>query len=231
MKLTPIDKASSGVLQSRQFVAGLYVLAGLGGLLASFNLAVDRLVLLASPTATLNCDISEEVSCGKVDQSWQASLMHFGDTPVPNAFIGLIAYTILITVGVSLAAGVTFPKWFSRSALAGQLIMLVFSYWLLSQSFFGWLQKPGEEDHYGALCPWCVLLMFSTTIMTFMLSHILVLQDGGKKPGRVLGLPETLRAKWAHLITSSLQYMILIAWVMLIAICIIFKYKATLLGI
>jgi uncharacterized membrane protein len=240
MKLEMINKDVQGVLHSRQVVGGLYVLGGLGGIFASLNLAIDRLILLSSPGAALNCDLSEEVSCGKVDQSWQASLFHWDSIPVPNAMIGLVFYAVLITVGVALAGGTQFPKWFNRAALGGQALMLVFSYWLLSQSYFGLLVKlpDGSDDYdptpYGALCPWCVMLMFSTTIMTFMLIHLLVLSDASSKKvlkGKVLGLPEKVGEKWASFIANYFQYFILIALILVFIILILAKYHVTLLGV
>jgi uncharacterized membrane protein len=219
-------------LLSRQFVAGLFVIAGFFGLFASWNLAVDRLIRLAAAgtgeTVALPCDISEEVSCSGVDESWQASLINFGGIEVPNAFIGLMAYSVLITVGVVLFSGVKLPKWFSRAALAGQTFMLLFAYWLFSQSLFSILQKPEGGDLYGKLCPWCVMLMVSTTFMFWMLIHFLVIQD---EDGSVLGLPEKFGEKLRAFISNYMWFMVLILWLVIITCAILFKYKKTLLGL
>ncbi|MDR1861797.1 MAG: hypothetical protein LBQ41_02095 [Candidatus Ancillula sp.] len=231
-RLEQLGAGTKGVLQSRCFVAGLYVLAGFGGLFASWNLAVDRLIRLVNAASAdqikLPCDISAEVSCSGVDESWQASLLHFGGVEVPNAFIGLMAYSVLITVGVSLFAGVKFPKWFNIAAFCGQSVMLVFAYWLFSQSLFSLLQKPGEIEFYGKLCPWCVLLMVSTTVMFWMLTHILVVAD---EDGALVGFPKRFQSAFSGFIKNYMWYLVLLMWLVIIVVVLLFKYHETFLGV
>ena len=106
------------------------------------------MILAADPNAGLSCNISETISCAKVGITWQANLLGF-----PNAFLGLIAEPVVITIAVAGLGGVRFPRWFMNSAMAVYAIGLGFAYWLFFQAYFV----------IGALCPWCLLITVTTT--------------------------------------------------------------------
>ena len=118
------------------------------GLVASLVLSIDAVILAADPNAGLSCNISETISCAKVGITWQANLLGF-----PNAFLGLIAEPVVITIAVAGLGGVRFPRWFMNSAMAVYSIGLAFAYWLFFQAYFV----------IGALCPWCLLITVTTT--------------------------------------------------------------------
>lgn len=118
------------------------------GLVASLVLSIDAVVLAADPNAGLSCNISETISCAKVGITWQANLLGF-----PNAFLGLIAEPVVITIAVAGLGGVRFPRWFMNSAMAVYAVGLGFAYWLFFQAYFV----------IGALCPWCLLITATTT--------------------------------------------------------------------
>ena len=118
------------------------------GLIASLVLSIDAVVLAADPNAGLSCNISETISCAKVGITWQANLLGF-----PNAFLGLIAEPVVITIAVAGLGGVRFPRWFMNSAMAVYAIGLGFAYWLFFQAYFV----------IGAMCPWCLLVTVTTT--------------------------------------------------------------------
>lgn len=118
------------------------------GLVASLVLSIDAVVLAADPNAGLSCNISETISCAKVGVSWQANLLGF-----PNAFLGLIAEPVVITIAVAGLGGVRFPRWFMNSAMAVYAVGLGFAYWLFFQAYFV----------IGAMCPWCLLITATTT--------------------------------------------------------------------
>jgi uncharacterized membrane protein len=124
------------------------LISSLLGLTASIVLSIDAVVLAADPNAGLSCNISETISCAKVGLSWQANLLGF-----PNAFLGLIAEPVVITIAVAGLGGVRFPRWFMNSAMAVYAIGLAFAYWLFFQAYF----------EIGALCPWCLLVTATTT--------------------------------------------------------------------
>ncbi|MEZ5200563.1 MAG: vitamin K epoxide reductase family protein [Micropruina glycogenica] len=105
--------------QSNGWIFTTMLISALISLTASFVLSVDAVVLAADPQAALSCNINAVLSCGTVATSWQASLFGF-----PNAFLGLVAEPVVITIAVaSLGEGCGFragscwrPRWSTPSA-------------------------------------------------------------------------------------------------------------------
>ena len=117
--------------------------------------------LAEDPLADLSCNISSTISCATVGLTWQANLLGF-----PNAFLGLIAEPVVITIAVAALGGVRFPRWFMLSARRScYSIGLAFAYWLFYQAYFV----------IGAMCPWCMLITITTTL-------VLRLDDAGQHP-------------------------------------------------
>lgn len=133
------------------------LLSSLVGLVASLVLSADAVVLAANPEAELSCNISDKISCATVGLTWQANLFGF-----PNAFLGLIAEPVVITLAVASLGGVVFPRWFMNSAQVVYAIGLGFAYWLFYEAYFV----------IGALCPWCLLITLTTTIVFFSMTHV-----------------------------------------------------------
>lgn len=138
------------------------LISSLIGLVASFVLAVEALELAKDPFADLGCNINAVLSCGTVGSSWQASLLGF-----PNAYLGLIAEPVVITLSVAALGGVRFPRWFMLSAQAVYFIGLAFAYWLFYQSYFV----------IGALCPWCLTITVTTTLVFASMTRINLLEN------------------------------------------------------
>ncbi len=148
--------------QSDRWIYTTMLVSALLSLTASFVLSVDAIILAADPRAALACNINAVISCGTVGASWQASLFGF-----PNAFLGLIAEPVVITIAVASLGGVRFPRWFMLSAQVVYTLGLVFAYWLFFQAYFV----------IGALCPWCLLITLSTTLVFTSLTHVSI-RDG-----------------------------------------------------
>jgi len=164
-----------GLRQSDRWIYTTMLVSALLSLTASFVLSVDAIILAADPRAVLACNINAVISCGTVGASWQASLFGF-----PNAFLGLIAEPVVITIAVASLGGVRFPRWFMLSAQVVYTLGLVFAYWLFFQAYFV----------IGALCPWCLLITLSTTLVFTSLTHVnirdgnLYLPDGASRLAR-----------------------------------------------
>ena len=140
------------------------LISSLLGMVASVVLSVDAIVLAVNPNADLGCNISASISCGTVGTSWQAHLLgeHF-----PNAFLGMLCEPVITTIAIASLAGVRFPRWFMIAAQAVSTVGFVFAYWLFYQAYF--------EIH--ALCPWCLLITGTTTLIFFAFTRVNVL-DG-----------------------------------------------------
>ena len=133
-------------------------------LFASFVLSADTLYIARHPNARLGCDISGVISCTQVAQSWQAELLHLGKLSIPNAFLGIAAESVFVTMAVIGLTKMTQPRWLAFCTWLGGAAALCYSLWLSSQSVFV----------IGALCPWCMTLLFSTLIQFMALSHATV---------------------------------------------------------
>jgi uncharacterized membrane protein len=131
------------------------------GLWASLVLSIDAVKLAADPFVDLGCNISSTISCATVGLTWQANLLGF-----PNAFLGLIAEPVVITIAVAALGGVRFPKWFLLSAHVVYSIGLLFAYWLFYQAYFV----------IGAMCPWCMLITVTTTLVFASMTRVNILE-------------------------------------------------------
>jgi uncharacterized membrane protein len=171
-------------------------------LTASFVLSVDAIALAKDPDASLSCNINAVISCGTVGASWQAHLLGF-----PNAFLGLIAEPVVITIAVASLGGVRFPRWFMISAQVVYTIGVAFAYWLFYEAMF----------HIGALCPWCLLVTVSTTLVFATLTHV-NLRDGN------LPVPARLRASLKGFIEADLDAIAVTIWLLVLALGVVLKY-------
>lgn len=180
------------------------LISGLIGLYASFFLSVEAWVLAADPTSTFSCDVSSVVSCSKVALTWQAQLLGF-----PNAFLGILFESVVLTISVATLGGVRFPRWFMRGAQALYSVGLLFALWLFTQSYFV----------IHALCPWCLLITATTTLVWAGLTRINV-RDGH--------LP--LGAGARRFVASGSDWYVTVAFLVVLAAMILIRYGSGLLG-
>ncbi|MBO6003845.1 MAG: vitamin K epoxide reductase family protein [Aeriscardovia sp.] len=189
----------------RQGPAWLYSVMLASSLLAevvSFALSSDTLKIAANPAVELGCDINAVVSCSTVAKSWQADFLNFGGFKIPNCFLGICFEAVFVTVAVLGLAGAKLPKWFSFCSWAGNLSALAFTYWLFSQELYS----------INAVCPWCLTLMFSTTVQFMAQSHAAVtVQDLPK--GR-------LQKALASYYRPSLDLFVDAAWILVLLLLI-----------
>jgi uncharacterized membrane protein len=178
------------------------LISSLLGLTASLVLAIDAVVLAADPNAALSCNISATISCAKVGVTWQANLLGF-----PNAFIGLIAEPVVITIAVAALGGVLFPRWFMNSAMAVYSIGLGFAYWLFLQAYFV----------IGAMCPWCLLITATTTTVFMSLLRVNLADN-------TFGLPPGAHARVQYLLRIGVDIWLTILILAVLAAMVIARY-------
>jgi uncharacterized membrane protein len=207
----PADAASldgPAPLAWRRRTAVEMLVSGLIGLYASFVLSIEALTLAGDRTATLGCDLSSVISCSKVALSDQASLFGF-----PNAFLGIAAEPVVITVAVASIGGVLFPRWFMLAAQAVYTAGLVFAVWLFVQTYLV----------IGALCPWCLLVTVTTTLVWAGLTR-LNLRDGHL---RLPGLdPSAVR----RFVDAGNDWFITAAVLVLLVAVVVLKYGPSLVA-
>lgn len=143
--------------RSKRWVAGLLIVFGGIGLLASFVLSVDAFELLKNPDVKLACSINSVLNCLEVMKTPQAEIL-FG---IPNSFFGIAAYSVLVTIGVMMMIGARLPKWFKVCLQIGGLAGLAAAWWMFFDSLYV----------IGALCPWCLTVTTSTTIIFGAITH------------------------------------------------------------
>jgi len=188
--------------QSTRWIFGTMLFSALVSLTASFVLSVDAIALAKDPNAVLSCNLNSIISCGTVGVSWQAHLLGF-----PNAFLGLLAEPVVITIAVASLGGVKFPRWFMFSAQIVYTIGVLFAYWLFQQSMMV----------IGALCPWCLLVTLSTTLVFSTLTHFNV-REGN------LYLPRRLEAPIRRFVAADNDLFVVAAVLIVMVALVLLKY-------
>ena len=146
----------------RQNLAAFIMLIGSAlGLLASFMLSIEALILAKNSHAVLSCDLNSVLSCSTVANHWSATILGF-----PNSFIGVMTLPVMVTIAVALLAGAKFPRWFMQAAQAGAVLGMVFAAWMFYMSYI----------EIGALCPWCLTLDAGMTLIFFGLTRYNILR-------------------------------------------------------
>ena len=178
------------------------LVSSLIGLIAALVLSVEAIQLAADPNAIFSCDINEKISCAKVALTWQANLLGF-----PNAFLGLIAEPVVITVAVAGLGGVRFPRWFMNLAMGVYFIGLVFAYWLFYEAYFV----------IGALCPWCLLVTVTTTTVFASLLRVTLADN-------TFRFSEGLHARVQSWLRIGVDVWITVLIIAVLAAMVIFRY-------
>lgn len=175
-------------------------------LFASFNLTLDKFMILQDPDTALNCSINIVLNCATVMESWQSSLLGF-----PNMIIGLMAYPIIITVAVLGLLGVKFPRSFVIAASIGYLLSALFSFWLFFESLYA----------IQVLCPWCLLVTFSETLILASITYYVLRENTYR-------LSKKADVKVQAFLKAGYFPMIVVSWIVLLFALIFLKFGAAL---
>jgi uncharacterized membrane protein len=121
-----------------------YILSvgGVLGLIAMTWQASERVHILKYPETTLSCNLNPIVDCGGVLGNKLAAVFGF-----PNAFLGIVFFTILATCGLLLLSGGKFVGWFRHFVLGVSVILLLFSLWFFGVSLYS----------IGKICIFCAV--------------------------------------------------------------------------
>ncbi|GAA4056390.1 vitamin K epoxide reductase family protein [Agromyces indicus] len=143
-------------------LAVFLVVAGALGLLAAFELTLEKILTLSDPDYVPACNVGVLVGCSVNLGSDQGALFGF-----PNPLIGLMAWPVVITTGVALLAGARFARWYWIGLNVGVTGALAFVIWLIAQSIYV----------LDVLCPWC-MLTWAVTIPVFLVVTLRNLREG-----------------------------------------------------
>lgn len=143
--------AKENKINQNKFAVLLLVLSIIG-LAASFVLTLEKIQLLKNPNAELSCNVNSVVSCGNVITSPQAEAFGFA-----NPIIGLISFSVIITIAMGIFAGAKYRRWFWLGLEFGSIFGVLFSMWLFYQAVYD----------IRALCPYC-MVVWSVVIPIFV---------------------------------------------------------------
>lgn len=141
---------------ANKWIFGTMLAFGITGLIASFTLAVEEFHLLKNPDIILSCTFNLVLNCATVMKTWQASVFGF-----PNMYIGLMGFPLVIMIALLGLSQVKFPRWFLIGAEIGFVFWTLFAYWLFFNSVYV----------IQVLCPWCLVVTFSMTMLSATISH------------------------------------------------------------
>lgn len=171
-------------------------------LLASFVLSVETVELAKNPNAQLSCSVNIVLNCATVAKHPTSETFGF-----PNPFLGLIAEPIVITVAIAGLAGIAFPRRFMFAAQIGYSLGFIFAWYLFYVSF----------TIIQALCPWCLLVTLTTTMVWFAITRYNIREEN-------LYLPKKLSQKFQKFIDKDYDKFVLASIVVLAIAAIIIKY-------
>ena len=180
------------------------IVSGSIGLFTSFVLSIEAWQLAADSSARFGCDISSVLSCSTVAQTWQARILGF-----PNAFLGIFFEAVVLTISVAIFAGVKFPRWYMLGTNLLYTIALFFAFWLFGQSYF----------IIQVLCPWCLLITLTTTLVFGGITRINIRDS-------VIPAPEGLR----RIVAQGLDWALWGLIVFGVLAMVVAKYGLKLLG-
>lgn len=182
---------------------GTMLVFGVAGLIASFVLTLEKFHLLADPDAVLSCSFNIVLNCSTVMQTWQSSLFGF-----PNMLIGMMAFPVVITVAVAGLSGVRFPRAFMNAATICYGLGAIFAYWLFFQSLYA----------IQVLCPWCLIVTFSTTILLATIVHYNLREN-------YLGLSKKAHRQVTTFLSKGYGQLITACWLVLMVVLVITKFQ------
>ena len=180
------------------------IVPGFIGLVTSFVLSIEAWQLAADSSARFGCDVSAVLSCSAVAQTWQARILGF-----PNAFLGIFFEAVVLAISVGIFAGVKFPRWYMACTNLLYTVALFFAFWLFGQSYF----------IIQVLCPWCLLITVTTTLVFGGITRINI-RDG------VIAAPASLR----RIVAQGLDWALWGLIVFGVLAMVVGKYGLKLLG-
>ena len=171
-------------------------------LLASFVLSVETVELAKNPNAQLSCSVNIVLNCATVAKHPTSETFGF-----PNPFLGLMAEPVVITVAIAGLAGIAFPRRFMFAAQIGYTLGFLFAWYLFYTSFF----------IIQALCPWCLLVTLTTTMVWFAITRYNIREEN-------LYVPKKVSQRLQAFISKDYDKFILACIVFLAIAAILLKY-------
>lgn len=171
-------------------------------LVAAFVLSVDAIEIVKNPDAELSCSVNLVLNCATVAKHPTATMFGF-----PNSFLGLMTEPIVITVAIAGLSGVKFGRRFMFAAQIGYTLGLIFAYVLFCISFF----------IIQALCPWCLLVTLTTTLVWFAMARYNIRENN-------LYLPKKVQKALRRFTEKGFDKLVMWSLIVLLVLAIVVKY-------
>lgn len=139
----------------------LLTIAGSIGLFSAFMLTVEKIELLKNASFKPICNLNPVFSCSSIIMTKQASAFGF-----PNPMIGLIGFSVVITIGMGLFAKAAYKRWFWMGLNIASGLAAVFVHWLIFESLY----------EINALCLFC-MIVWSITMPIFWYTTLYNIQE------------------------------------------------------
>ncbi|HEY0965626.1 MAG TPA: vitamin K epoxide reductase family protein [Candidatus Saccharimonadales bacterium] len=178
------------------------LIAALAAFAAAFTLSVEKIHLLQNPDAILSCSVNLVLNCASVMQTWQASVFGF-----PNSYIGIAGFAIVIAVAMGGLLRVKYSRNYLVTAQVFYGLGLIFAYWLFFQSVYV----------IQILCPWCLVVTFTTTLIFESLLHYNLRQNN-------FGLSKANNKKVQTFLDKQFDRVIIAAWIVLMVLLVMLKF-------
>jgi uncharacterized membrane protein len=193
-----------------QHRAAFWVLFGaaMAALIAAFVLSLEKIHLMNDPDAVLSCTFNLVLNCSTVMETWQASVF-WG---IPNMYIGLMAFPVIITVAVAaLWGGVQFNRRFILAMNAGILLGTLFAYWLFFSSVYV----------IEVLCPWCLIVTTACTLMLAAGTHLTLKEN-------YLGFSKKTNKAVQRFVANGYHQVVVAGWIVLMIALVFLKFGSDL---
>jgi len=201
-----VKEALSGDAANKKTERTIFIIiliAAIAALAAAFVLSLEKIHLLQNPDAVLSCSINVVLNCSTVMQSWQSHV--FFD--IPNMYIGLMAFPVIITVAVAALWGTRFPKKFLVTANIGVLLGTIFAYWLFFSSLYA----------IQVLCPWCLIVTTACTFMLAAFTHLNLKQNN-------FGLKKNANEKVQKFLKAGFHQLLIASWLVIMVVLVFVQF-------
>ncbi len=135
-------------------------------------------------------------------KTWQASVFGF-----PNMFIGLMGFPMVILISLLGLSQVRFPRWILIGAQIGYVLATLFAYWLFFNSVYA----------IQILCPWCLLVTFSMTMLTATITHYNLREN-------TFGLKQDANKKIQEFLYKDYDKLVVAIWVVFLISLVFLKF-------
>lgn len=178
------------------------LVAGAAAFWAAFVLSVEKLEILKNADAVLSCSLNAVLNCASVMKTWQAEVFGF-----PNSFIGIMGFAIVIAVAMGGLMRVKYSRVYLVTAQVFYALGLLFAYWLFFQSVY----------NIQVLCPWCLVVTATTTLVFESLLHINLRENS-------FGLSKKANSRVQKFLDRQLDIVIVAVWLVLLTSLVFIKF-------